>query len=65
MNESRWKAAVFGIGFRFSSGSTAKEGELATVTVEEGTVMVSILVEVVVLVNVVVLYPPKFSAISA
>ena len=64
MNDSLWKAAIFGIGFRFSSGITAKEGELVIVTVDEGTVTVSNLVEVVVLVNVVVLFP-KFSTISA
>lgn len=64
MNDSLWKAAIFGIGYRFSSGITAKEGELVIVTVDEGTVTVSILVEVVVWVNVVVLFP-QLSTISA
>ena len=55
INESLWKAATFGIGFRFCNGSTTKEGTLMIVTVEEGTVTVSMVVAVVVLVNVVVL----------
>ena len=53
-----------GMGFRFPSGSTAKEGDVVIVTVDEGTVMVSILVEVVVWVNVVVLFP-NFRTIPA
>jgi hypothetical protein len=55
MNESLWKAATSGIGFRFWRGITANEGELVIVTVEEGTVTVSMSVVVVVIVNVVVL----------
>lgn len=43
------------MGFRFSSGSAVKDGIRVIVTVDEGTVMVSSLVEVVVFVNVVVL----------
>lgn len=55
MNESLWKAAIFGIGFRFSSESAVKDGVRVIVTVDEGTVTVSSLVAVVVFVSVVVL----------